>query len=579
VTLTTRASNIRFGPFELDLRTGTFRKHGVKIRLQPQSLQILMLLLKHPGEIITREEIRQQLWPADTFVDFDHGLNVAIRKLRCAFGDSATKRRYIETHPKLGYRLAVPIEDIEYRRIEAIAVLPFVNLGDSTADDYFADGIADELISILSKIRSLRVISRTSAMHYRRSRKRISEISRELGVDAVVEGTIQRVGAKIRINARLVDAIADTHLWAETYNGEVGDVLFLQSALASAIATAIKGQLTAQERATLAKAQRVVPGAYEAYLRGRHAWGRGTAANLATAARHFEDAIEQDPTYPLAYVGLADSYVVRAFYSALAPRYAYPRAKAAALKALELDAAAGEALASLANVYLNFEWDFKAAESTYTRALALSPSYATAHQWSGQLPVILGRFAEAIERVHCAQELDPLSLRISAMVGWVYYLARLYDRAKDQLQMVVEQASDFPMAHWWLGQVLRQSGAWQLAIAELERAATLFGSNICLGSLVAAYAGAGMLARANRLVAEMHEMERTTRYFPAYALAEAYVGIGDRDNAFAYLRKAYAQREPALLFIGVEPKMDSVRNDPRFAALVDEIGLSLASGA
>jgi len=203
------------------------------------------------------------------------------------------------------------------------------------------------------------------------------------------------------------------------------------------------------------------------------------------------------------------------------------------------------------------------------RALALSPSYATAHQWNGQLPVILGRFAEAIERVHSAQELDPLSLRISAMVGWVYYLARLYDRAKDQLQLVIDQASDFPMAHWWLGQVLRQLGAWQLAIAELERAATLFGSNICLGSLATAYAGAGMLARANTLVAEMLQMERTNRYFPAYALAEAYVGLGDQESAFAYLRKAYAQREPALLFIGVEPKMDSVRNDPRFAALVN----------
>jgi len=570
---TSRARRIRFGPFELDPRSGELWKQDAKSRLQPQSLRILMLLLERPGEIVTREELRQQLWTTDTFVDFNHGLNVAIRKLRCALGDSATKGRYIETRSKIGYRLTIPVEEIEHRHIDSIAILPFVNLNDNTADDYFADGMTDQLITILAKIGSMRVTSRTSAMCYRGSQKSASAISRELRVDSIVQGTVQRAGNKIRINVQLIDAATDAHLWAETYDSEVGDILFLQSALAGAIATAIGGQLTAQERAALAKARPVVPSAYEAYLRGRHAWGKGTAENLEKAARHFENAIEQDPTYPLAYVGLADSYLLRAFYSVFAPRYAYPRARAAAMKALEIDPSSGEALASLANVKLNFEWDWQAAEATYVRALALSPSYATAHQWSAQLPVILRRFDEAIERVLRAHELDPLSIRISAMVGWVYYLARRYDCAQDHLQMVVEQASDFAMAHFWLGQVLQQMGAWQLAIRSLEQAAVLFGSNICLGSLASAHAGAGSITRAKTLIGEMHQLEEINRYFPAYTVAEAYAALDDRERAFAYLRKAYVQREPALLFIGVEPKMDGVRNDPRFAALVEDIGL------
>lgn len=572
-----RVHRVRFGAFEIDLRSGELRRHGAKIRLQPQPFRILTLLLEHRGEVVTREQLRKELWPADTFVDFDHGLNAAVRKLRSVLGDSAASRRFIETRSKLGYRLAIPVEEIEQRRIHSLAVLPFENLGGNEDRDYFAEGMTDELITILAKIGSLRVISRTSVMCYQRSHKSIAEIGRELRVDAVVEGTVRRAGNRVRVNAQLVDAVTEAHLWAESYENEVGDILYLQTALASAVATSIKGQLTEQDRAGLDKARPVAAKAYEAYLRGRHAWGKGTAEDLERAALHFQQAIDEDPTYPLAYVGLADSYSVRAFYSVLAPRYAYPRARAAALKALQIDDTLGEAFASLGNVQINFDWDWKAAQVSYARALSLAPGYATAHQWSGQLPCVLGRFDEAIRSILRAQELDPLSLRIASMVGWTYYLARSFERARDHLRLVVEQAPDSAMSRLWLGQVLQQLGAWQPAITELQEAAAIFGSKVCLGFLASAYAAAGFRERANTLVAEMRQMEETTRHFPAYALAEAYAGLGDRDGAFAYLRKACAQREPLLLFIGVEPRMDGLRDDPRFGELLAAIGLPVGT--
>ena len=535
-----------------------------------------MLLLEHSGEVVTREQLREQLWANTTFVDFNHGLNSAVRKLRAALGDTATKARYIETLSKVGYRLTVPVHEIERRPIDSVVVLPFLNLSDDPGVEYFAEGITDELTTRLAKIGALRVISRTSAMCYGRTRKSLSDIGRELRVEAVVEGTVRRAGSKVRIYAQLIDATADTHIWAETYEGEVDDVLFLQSSLAGAIATAIKGRLTEQERASLAKARPVVKPAYDAYLRGRHAWGKGTAENLKRAALHFEEAIEQDPTYPLAYVGLADSYLVRAFYSVLAPREAYPKAKAAAMRALEIDDSSGEALASLANVQLNFEWDWAAAKATYARAVSLAPNYATAYQWQSELPTILGRFDEGIRCLLRAQELDPLSTRISSMIGWTHYFARQYDRAKDQLRMVVDQAPDSAMAHLWLGQVLQQMGECEPAIAELEHAVAMFGSKVCLGTLANACCAAGCTERAKTLVSEMRQLEEAHRHFPAYALAEAFAGLNDHDSAFLYLRKAYAQREPALLFIGVEPRMDCLRADSRFRDLVVDVGLPMA---
>jgi TolB-like protein len=568
-----RVHRVRFGAFEIDLRSGELRRHGAKIRLQPQPLRILTLLLERRGEIVTRDQLRRELWPADTFVDFDHGLNSAVRKLRSVLGDSAGGRRLIETRSKLGYRLAVRVDEMEERHIHSVAVLPFQNLDGNVDSDFFAEGMTDELITMLAKIGSLKVISRTSVMCYRGSHKSIAEVGRELRVDAIVEGTVRRSGSRVRVNAQLVDAVTESHVWAESFENEIGDILYLQTELASAVASSIKGQLTERDRAGLGKARPVASKAYEAYLRGRHAWGKGTAENLRRSALHFQQAIDEDPTYPLAYVGLADSYLVRAFYSVLAPRYAYPRARAAALKALELDDTLGEAFASLGNVQINFDWDWKGAERSYARALTLAPGYATAHQWSGQLPCVLGRFEEAIRAIQRAQELDPLSLRIASMVGWTYYFARSFERARDHLQLVVEQAPDSAMSRLWLGQVWQQLGAWQPAITALQEAAAMLGSNLCLGFLASAFAGAGFTERARALVAEMRQMDEMTRHFPAYALAEAHAALGDRDWAFAYLRKACAQREPLLLFIGVEPRMDALRDDPRFGELLAAVGL------
>src|SRR5260370_4178831 len=507
-----RARRVRFGAFEADLHSSELHKHGVKIKLQDQPFQILALLLERPGEIVTREELRRKLWPADTFVDYDVGVNTAIKRLRDALGDSAESSRYVETLPRKGYRFIASVEGISSvphqdltihaehaaerptegvterraarlwivtgvlaamlvlfvalnigglrqrllttgvpREIQSIAVLPLENLTGDPEQEYFADGMTDELIAELAKISALRVISRTSVMRYKGVKKPLPQAAQELGVDAVVEGTVFRSGDRVRVTANLVQASPEKHLWAESYERDLRDILALHSDVATAIAREIQIKVSPQEQARLTSSRPVNPGAYQLYLKGRYFWEKRTTANLNKAREYFEQAIEKDPTYALASAGLADSYVLLSVYGSLPSKEGFPKAKAAALKALQIDNALAEAYPSLGWVRYFYDWDFPGAETDFKRAIELNSNYATAHHWYGWYLAVMGRFDEGLAELKKAQELDPLSLGISTNLGRGLYFAHRYDEAIQQHRRALDMDPKSSKAHPDLG--------------------------------------------------------------------------------------------------------------------------------
>jgi TolB-like protein len=366
-----RSSNpiVRFGAFELDDDTGELRREGIRVRLQEQPLQILQILLEHPGKVVTREELKQRIWPSDTFVDFDHGINNAIKRLREALADTAETPRYIETLPRRGYRFIGKIE-CDALRMRSLAVLPLENLSHNSQDEYFADGLTEALITTLAKIGELRVVSRTSAMLYKGARKPLREIARELEVDAIVEGTVLRAGHRVRITAQLIDPMKEAHLWAESYERDLRNILALQSELAQAIAREVRVKLTPQEQAQFAKAHPIVdPEAYENYLKGRYHWNKRSREGHVKAVQYFQQAIGKDPTYAVAYAGLADGLSIMGLWGLVPPDEGCGKAKALAVQALEMDGTLAEAHTSLAWATTHYDYDFTTAEKEFERSI------------------------------------------------------------------------------------------------------------------------------------------------------------------------------------------------------------------
>ncbi len=631
---------LRFGVFELDLCAGELRKHGLRVRLQEQPFQVLAKLLEHPGEVVTREELQKKLWAADTFVDFDHGLNKAINKIREALGDSAESPRFVETVARRGYRFLAEVKvvdaaprspdlatepnttaeargrpDVAVRlampkhflpslawkisaflllllmaslaawkvrswnrpspAIRSLAVLPFESLSSDPSQDYFADGMTDELISDLGQISALRVISRTSVMGYKRARKPLPQIARELNVDAVVEGTVLRSGDQVRITAQLIEASADKHLWSQSYEGALQDALALQNNVARAIADQIRISLNPQEQAALKNVKVVNPEAYVSYLKGRYFWNKRTADSLKVALAYFNQAIEEDPKYAQAYSGLADTYALLGDwqYAVMTPKEALPKAKAAAIKALELDSALGEAHNSLAFCLDGFDWDFDSAGKEFRRAIELNPGYATAHHWYAWHLSLLGRYDEAIGEMRKAENLDPLSLVINADLAELLVLAHSYDESILQSRKTIEMDPNFGLAHNHLAQAYLQKHMNDEAVAELQKAAQLSGrSPTCIANLARAYVASGKRSEAEKLLSDLKK-----RSSPGHALASEiaviYLALGDTDQAMTWLKKGYEERfNPGVL---LRPGFDPLRSDPRFQDLVRRIGLPL----
>jgi len=457
--------------------------------------------------------------------------------------------------------------------IRSLAVLPLENLSGDASQNYFADGMTDELITDLAQISALRVISRTSVMAYKGARKPLPQIARELNVDAVIEGSVLRSGDRVRITAQLIEASADRHLWSQSYEGELRDTLALQSRVASAIADQIRINLTPQEQAALKNVKVVNPEAYESYLKGRYFWNKRTADGLKAALAYFQQAIEEDPKYAQAYSGLADTYALLGDwqYAVMTPEQAFPKAKAAAIKALELDSTLGEAHNSLAFVLDAFDWDLDAAGKEFRRAIELDPGYANAHHWYAWHLSLLGRFDEAIAEMRKAENLDPLSLIINADVAELLVIAHRYDESIAQSRKTIEMDPNFALAHNQLAQAYLQKHMYGEAVAELRRAVQLSGgSPTIIANLARACVASGQRSEAIKLLNDLKNRS-SHGYSNGSEIATIYASLGDTDQAMNWLEKSYEERfNPGVL---LRPGFDPLRSDPRFQDLVHRVGL------
>jgi len=620
---------LRFGQFELDLRTAEIYKEGKRIKLQEQPCQVLALLIERPGELVSREELRKRLWPSDTFVDFDHGVNIAINKVREALGDSPEKPRFIETLPRRGYRFIAPVDApktsrdgalstqvtssragrvgpglITWRRallpallglsfiavffsfvrywrgrsalstIRSLAVLPLENLSRDPAQDYFADGTTDELITSLAELQTLKVISRSSVVRYKGTSKPLREIARELNVDGIIEGTVLRSGNRVRITVQLIRAATDQHLWAETYEGNVEDVLRLQDAVARAIVAEIRVKLGPKEEARLGKSPSVNPAAYETYLRGRYNfYDRGTKEGSVAASHYFEGAIAKDPQYAPAYAGLADYYTLGGFRGQpFTDREAMEKAKELAAKALQLDDGSAEAHIAMANVLFRYDWNWAEAEKEFKRGIELNVNAPSSYSHYAMYLGVLGRHDEAIAATKRAIELDPFSAVMNSALGVVLQWAGRDDEAAEQARKAIA-LDPFPsQAHLVLARAYDQLGRYDEAIVEHLETDTLDGIDpSAVAGFKRAYMSSGIDGyRRKRLEWEQQRARSGKANYHLIALLSAQ--LGDRDAAFQWLEKAYQERFLTMPNIKVAPGLRSLHGDPRFADLVRRVG-------
>jgi TolB-like protein/Flp pilus assembly protein TadD len=584
-----RQVTYRFDDVTVDLATFRVFKHGRAVAVEPKAFEALVFLITNRGRVIEKSEIMNAVWK-EAFVT-ENAMTRVIAQLRRALGDDPKAPRYIKTVQTRGYMFipevhageaakhessaALPSK-IEKDRIESLAVLPLENLSADDAQEYFADAMTDELITELAKIGALRVISRTSVMQYKRVRKPLPQIARELNVDAVIEGSAIRAGDRVRITAQLLHAATDSHLWAESYERDLTDIFALQREVARAIASEVKIKLTPQERARLRNPRPVSPEACDAYLKGVYwfsqARDRLPARKdlLKKGEDYFEQAIRVSPDYAAAHAGLASVYRWLASYTGPA---LYPKAKRYALRALELDDSIAEAHAALGWISFKHEWDWAGAERRYQRAIELS-QHSMYHQGYALVLSSLGRHREAIERVRIAETFDPLNLTIKAVIGIVYYCARMFDEAIEQLHNAVELDPEITLVRWALGWAYELRGEYLKAIHEFEEAMRLAQSNLFgAGFLGHAHGVGGNRGEAEKLLKRLVETSRR-RYVCPYYIALIHLALGEKDSALMWLERAVEQKDDFATYLKVDPRLDELRADDRFEKLLRRMGLA-----
>jgi TolB-like protein/DNA-binding winged helix-turn-helix (wHTH) protein/Tfp pilus assembly protein PilF len=656
-----RSSRLRFGVFEVDLRTGELRKQGLKVKLHGQPFQVLAMLLERPGELVTREEIREKLWPEDTFIDFEHSVNSSIKRLREALGDDATTPRFIETLPRHGYRFIAPVETLSrdhipegngeaktafasqppasetgrppgsgedaatsasspakhcdadsaatagarrlrvskrwvaatvvgapvallailialnvfslrdrllprtppLPQIKSIAVLPLENLSREPEQEYFADGMTEELIIDLGKIGALRVISRTSVMRYKGTKKPLPEIAKELNVDALVEGTVLRSGNRVRVTVNLLHARTDRHLWAETYERDFRDVISLQDEVAQAIARQIKVALSPAEATRLATVRTVKPEAYEFYLKGRYHYYKWTPEDFRRAIEYFQKAIEIDSDWAPAYAGLATSYGWLWIEGGVPAQEALPQFNAALKTALAIDDADPEVRYALAASAFYYRWDWEEADREFQRALALDPNLVEARFEYAWFLSAMGRYSEAVTQAQSAVDRDPLSVSANLALGDIYSGARQYDQAIRQLQHTAElEPNDF-RAHIFLAGIYEEKEMYEEAISELQRAMALRGAPPeKLAGLERAYQQSGPEGYWK------WQLSEAKRNNAPFEIALIYARLGNASQAVVWLEKSHQQHDWHMAQLKAGRAWDPLRSDPRFQSLL-----------
>ena len=635
VMATQNAQVVRFATFEVDLRAAELRKGGLRLKLSGQPFQVLAILLERPGEVVTRDELQRRLWP-DTFVDVDHNLNTAINKIRETLGDSAENPRFVETLARRGYRFIAPVDGghqtrvVEAKptrgfrspivlvgfgllavtgvaavlfvlnvpgwrdrlfvhsakpRIQSLAVLPLANLSGDPEQGYFADGMTEALITELGKTSIPRVISRQSVMQYKNSKKPLQEIARELNVDALLEGTVVHSGDRVRLTVRLYRASPEGQLWASGYDRGVRDILGLQDEIARAVSDEIEVKLTQQERARLSTARPVDPEAHDDYLRGRYILGMGLAhlsklgdkteytdVDILAAIERFNHAIEKDPAYAMAYAGLADAYILlgHPVWGGHSPKETLFDAREAATKALELDPSLPEAHFSLAQT-LEYEWNWAEADKEFKRALELNPNYADAHLQYGRFLQAIGRNDAAMTEMNNAMEVDPFGIKTRVVVAWVTWASHQYDRALQEFESL---GDDGGVAHAY-----REKGMYPEALAAAERWKLNRPAQIrrTLPVTAGIYGLQGRKHEAEALIDEAKEAAQH-QYISGFFLAEAYVGLGQKDQAITWLERAYEVHDQYMVYVAADPGFDALRSEPRFQALLRRMNFPQSDG-
>lgn len=598
---------VRFGPFQLDLLAAELRHNGTKTKIPEQPFQVLVTLIEHEGDVVTREELRQRLWNSHTFIDFEHGLNTAVKRLREALGDSAENPRYIETLPRHGYRLMVAVEKPEpaiaaasHRRrniglavmavlivaiataavwrqwllerfhpvkIESLAVLPLENLSGSPEEEYFTDGMTEALITELGKVHGLRVISRQSVMQYKSTNKTVPQIARELHVDALVEGSVLRSNGRVRITTQLIQANPERHLWSESYERNLSDVIALQREVTQAIAREIRVSLTPQEQQSLANARPVSPEAYEAYLRGYFFLRQLSPEGVKKSFDSFQRAIDKDPNYAPAYVGLAQAYIIAGDRNVLPPNEAYAQASPLIMKALARDDTLSEAHSGLAFLR-EIDWDWAGAEQEYLRAIDLDPGNARVRNWYGIFLAEMGRMDASLAEHRRARQLDPTARGINAALAVNLVAAGRYDEAVEEAKASVEMDDDSAPAHFALGLAYTKKGMGEEAIRELKRAVALSqGYSGYERVLAYSYAVFGRTAEACRVAEHLKQLPPQSHVRPT-DLATAYAACGRNEEAVRWLERAYREHDSSLASLKGDVTLEKLRPDPRFQDLL-----------
>jgi TolB-like protein/DNA-binding winged helix-turn-helix (wHTH) protein len=603
---------LKFENLELDLGSYQLRRDGSVLKLEKIPMELLILLASKPGQLVSREEIIDRLWGKDVFVDSEHGVNTAIRKIRNVLVDDPDRPRYIETVVGKGYRFIATVSGppqeqplpllaaaFAFKKLMIIAacalvtfvaglgmvrriwptggrtmlaVLPFQNLSGDSEQDYFSDGMTEEMITQLGRLdpQRLGVIARTSAMSYKHSTKGIEQIGRELGVSYVLEGSARREGDRVRITAQLIQVRDQSHVWAAEYDRELQSVLGIQTEVASAIGDEVRLKLTQVQRAQRANLRVVNPEAYEAYLKGRYFMEKWTEEGTKVGREYFQRALQKDPTYALAYAGLADSYVWGR--AGLPPGEAVDRAKQAATRALQLDDTLGEPHAALAQIKFTHDWDWAGAESEFKRAIELNPNDTNAlHMYSHYL-LSMGRIDESYAISTRALQHDPVSPTMQLHLGFHYLTARQYELAIAQYQKILEKEPSYPDAHNQLAVAYRQKGMPEQSVAEYLQEQTLLGATPDqIAALKEAYARSGMRGFWLTVVEFMQSSEQTN--ISPYQIASYYSILDKRDESFEWLRKAYEAHDGGLVAIKTDSDFDNLHSDPRFAELLHRMGL------